>query len=250
MRRLLGLLVGALLVAACGGGQQQLSGSTTLTVLAAASLSGALGEIGQRFHSAHQDVQTKMSFGASSTLGAQIAQGAPADVFASADDPSMATVTKASLVDGSPHVFARNRLAVIVGRGNPKGIHGLQDLARNDLVVVLCAPQVPCGRYARQSLGKAGVTVKPKSDEADVKSVVSKVVAGEADAGIVYVTDITATAGKADAVDIPAPDNVEASYPIAVISSSPNRAAARNFVDFVTRSEGQQVLQRFGFQSP
>jgi molybdate transport system substrate-binding protein len=186
----------------------------------------------------------ELNFGGSSTLAAQITQGAPADVFASADQPNMQKVVDAGLA-GAPATFATNRLQLVVGPGNPKGIRSLADLARPGLVVVLCAPAVPCGTYAAQALGKAGVTVHPASQEQDVKAVVTKVQLGEADAGIVYRTDVRAAGAAVAGVDIPADQNVTAEYPIAELKGA--SPAAAGFVDFVRSPEGQLILGGFGF---
>lgn len=223
--------------------------SGDVTVLAAGSLTEAFTAIGEEFESAHPGVGVTFGFGASSTLAQQALDGAPADLLAGADEETMRKA-----VDGGaaadPVVFARNRLAVLVGRGNPKQIKGLEDLSRSDVVLVLCAVQVPCGRFAAQALEKAGVTAAPKSYEETVKAVVSRVALGEADAGIVYVTDARAAAGRADRVEIPDADNVTAAYPLAVLEQSRNPEAAAAFRDFVAGAEGQRILAGFGFLSP
>src|SRR4029453_4882660 len=157
-------------------------------------------------------------------LATQIQQGAPADVFASADIPNMGKVK--DLV-GTPQNFASNLLAIVVEKGNPKGVKGLDDLASPDLMVVLAAEEGPAGKYAKQILDQAGVTVKPVSQEDNVKAVVTKVSLGEADAGIVYVTDVTAGGDKVEGVDIPEDQNVTATYPIATVKASKNRGAGQ-----------------------
>jgi molybdate transport system substrate-binding protein len=151
---------------------------------------------------------------------------------------------------GSPRVFATNRLQIVVAAGNPKGITGLADLVRPGLVVVLCGPAVPCGRYATQALQKAGVRVVPASQETDVKAVVSKVALGEADAGIVYVTDVKAGGAKVQGIAIPGNQNVVATYPIAVVKAASHGRAAQAFVDFVLSPQGQRILASFGFGGP
>jgi molybdate transport system substrate-binding protein len=191
----------------------------------------------------------KLSFGGSSTLVAQIEQGAIGDVFASADQPNMQKAVDARLVAGAPSTFAHNRLEVVVGAGNPKHIAGLSDLTHSGLVVVLCAPGVPCGRYATQALQKAGVTVKPASQETDVKAVVSKVALGEADAGIVYVTDVKAAGAAVQGVEIPLSQNVVADYPVAVLKDSQNGPLAKAFVSYLL-GPGQPTLARYGFTGP
>jgi molybdate transport system substrate-binding protein len=189
------------------------------------------------------------TFSGSSTLVSQIQQGAVGDIFASADQPNMQKLINAGLTAESPIVFAHNDLEIVVGKGNPKHITSLVDLARSGLVVVLCAPAVPCGRYAAQSLRKAGVTVNPASEEADVKAVLSKVALNEADAGIVYVTDVKAAGAAVEGVAIAPALNVVAEYPIVILKDSQNRALARAFVSYVL-TDGRRILARYGFINP
>ena len=250
------------LVAACGDDSS--SGTTAapdvtaqegqatgdVTVFAAASLTAAFTEIGDAFHAANQDANVTFNFAGSSDLVGQIAQGAPADVFASADTSNMTKLTDAGDNGSDPVVFATNQLEIIVAPGNPKGITGLADLSNPDLSVVLCAPEVPCGKYAQQALDTAGVTVTPKSLEENVKGVVAKVTLGEADAGIVYVTDVTAAGDKAAGVEIPTDQNVVAQYPIAVTKEAGNPEAAQAFIDFVLSDAGQLILEKYGFGAP
>ena len=249
------LAVIALLLSACGAGDDApasqgqgpggaLAGS--VTVLAASSLTESFTEIGRRFEAAHPGVDVTFSFDASSTLVQQVKAGAPADALATADEASMQQAVDAGAV-ASPAVFARNRLAVVVARGNPRGIRSLADMARSGLIVVLCAPDVPCGRFGRQVLDRAGVRVAPRSLEPNVKGVVSKVVLGEADAGIVYATDVKAAGDKAEGVDIPPEQNGVASYPIATLRSPRNREVADAFTAFVRSEDGRSVLTAAGF---
>jgi molybdate transport system substrate-binding protein len=241
------------LVSACGptaplsAGQSGPSG--TLTVFAASSLNAAFTTIGAGFEKRHPGTMVKFNFAASSSMAAQIQQGALGDVFASADQPNMQKLIQAGLTAESPIVFARNDLEIVVGKGNPKHVKALADLARSGLVVVLCAPAVPCGHYAAQALQKAGVSVKPASQEADVKSVLSKVALGEADAGLVYVTDVKAAGAAVEGVAIPSVLNVVAEYPIVILKDSQNRALARAFVSYVL-ADGRQTLARYGFTNP
>jgi len=221
-----------------------------LTVFAAASLTGAFGEIGKAFSQANPGATVTFSFDASSALAQQIAQGAPADVFASADTTNMDKVTKANLNGTAPVIFATNLLTIIVPKGNPKGITGVADLDNPGTKVVLCAAQVPCGKYANQILAKANVKVTPVSLEENVKGVVTKVTSGEADAGIVYVTDVTAAGPSAQAVAIPADLNVVAQYPIATVKASKNTAADAAFIAYVMGPEGQAILAKYGFMKP
>lgn len=233
-------------LASCGSE----SATTTLEVSAAASLTGAFGEIEKAYEEANPGVDIVLNFASSSDLVTQIVEGAPVDVFASADTKNMDKVAQANLIDGDPHVFATNSLRIIVAPGNPLHITGLADLARSELVYVTCDPSVPIGRYAQEALAAAGVEVTPASFEESVKGIVAKVTAGEADAGIVYTTDVLAAGERAEGVDIPADFNVSARYPIAVLKSSDSSDAARKFVDFVNSSEGSTILTRFGFGAP
>ncbi len=223
--------------------------SGTITVFAASSLTAAYTAIGRDFEKAHPGSMIKLSFGGSSTLVAQIQQGAIGDIFASADQPNMQKAVDAGLVAESPSIFAHNRLEIVVGAGNPKHITGLSNLAQSGLIVVLCAPAVPCGRYAAQALQKAGMTVKPASQETDVKAVVSKVALGEADAGIVYVTDVKAAGSGVQGVEIPLSLNVVADYPVAILKDSQNAPLAKAFVSYLLGA-GQPTLARYGFTGP
>ena len=188
----------------------------------------------------------KVTLGSSGNFFTQIQNGAPADVVATADQASMQTLVAASLVE-APTVFTRNRLEIAVAPGNPKGIKGLADLAAPGLTVVLADASVPAGKFAKQALQKAGVTVTPKSLELDVKSVLQKVAIGEADAGIVYVTDVTAARTSVARVPIPDAQNVIATYPIAVVKASKHHTAAAAFVDEIVAGSGQHALQAQGF---
>jgi molybdate transport system substrate-binding protein len=239
----------ALTLAGCGGGGEPSGGSASpgeLKVFAAASLTAAFGELGERFTAANGGTRVTFNFAGSQALATQIRQGAPADVFASAD---IANMDKVKDLVATPRSFASNLLQIVVEQGNPKGVTGLGDLARGDLKVVLAAEEVPAGRYAKQVLDKAGVAVRPVSQEDSVKAVVTKVSLGEADAGIVYVTDVTA-GGKVEGVDIPDQQNVVATYPIATVKASGRQERAQAFVDLVRSAEGQGVLRSFGFLPP
>ena len=256
-RAALALACLTLLVVSCGttssegeteGSEASLSGS--VTVSAAASLQGAFTEIKAAFESAHPNIDVTLNFGASSSLAQQIIAAAPVDVFASADEATMAKVFDAGLVGQQPIIFATNSLEIIVRKDNPSQITELSDLAQSGLIYVTCAPEVPIGTYSAAVLRKAGVTVTPASLEPDVKSIVAKVSAGEADAGIVYATDIAATKGAASGVLIPAEINITAKYPIAAISTSRRTSRAQAWIDFVTGPEGQRILKANGFGIP
>ena len=233
-------------VAACGTGSATSSadGPRELNVFAAASLTEAFTELGDRFTAEHPGVTVAFNFAGSNDLVTQLQQGAPADVLATADAGNM---EEAASLTGAPQAFAGNELVIAVEPGNPEGISGLADLAGEDLKVVLAAPEVPAGKYAQEALAKAGVTVQPVSLEVSVKGVVTKVSLGEADAGIAYVTDVAAARGKIDGIAIPADLNVVATYPIATLRDAADPADAQAFVDLVLSAEGQAVLAEYGF---
>jgi molybdate transport system substrate-binding protein len=241
----------ALLLAGCGGGDEPAGGGTAaspgeLKVFAAASLTAAFGQLGERFTAAN-GTKVTFNFAGSQALATQLRQGAPADVFASADTANMDKVR--DLV-GTPQSFAGNLLQIVVEQGNPKDVRGLDGLARKDVKVVLAAEEVPAGRYARQLLDQAGVRVQPVSLEDNVKAVVTKVSLGEADAGIVYATDVAAGGDEVEGVGIPTEQNVAATYPIATVKASRSQDRAQAFVDLVRSAAGQAVLHSFGFLPP
>jgi molybdate transport system substrate-binding protein len=236
------------LAASCGDDGSE--AGEAITVFAASSLSEAFTAIAGAFEAANPGAAVNFSFAASSDLAAQIAEGAPADVFASADLINMTRLTEAGNTTGEPVVFAGNVAEIIVAAGNPEGITGVDDLANEDLIVVLCAPEVPCGRYANTILQNADVALTPKSLEQNVKAVVTKVTLGEADAGIVYATDLVAAGADASGVAIPEDINVVAEYPIAVIRGSSQVSQAQAFVDFVVGEQGRQILSKYGFLAP
>ena len=244
-RKLLGLIAVGIL-AACGQSATGAPGParTTLAVFAAASLQPAFDRVGARLL-ATRNVDATFSYAGTQTLTTQIIQGAPADVFASADTAHLAAV--AGLLEEPASVFAHNRLEIAVAKGNPKGIHSLADLARSGLVVVLADPSVPAGKYAQQALTKAGVTVRPASLEQQVTGVLSKVALGEADAGVVYVSDVV-TSGKVDGVRIPDDQNVIADYPVGILKSTQNVAGSKAFVSLLLSADGQSLLKAAGFE--
>ena len=246
------LAVAALVLAACGGDDNSSSGGSSgsaneIKVFAAASLTAAFTELGQRYTSANGGTKVTFNFAGSQALATQIRQAAPADVFASADTTNM---DKVKDLVGTPQNFASNLLQIVVEKGNSKAVKGLDDLANPDLKVVLAAPDVPAGKYAAEALNTAKVTVKPVSEEDNVKAVVTKVSLGEADAGIVYVTDVTAGGDKVQGVDIPKDQNVTATYPIATVKAGKAQDKAQAFMDLVLSDQGQQVLKQYGFLPP
>jgi molybdate transport system substrate-binding protein len=235
--------------AACGG-DSGASSTNSIVVFAASSLTEVFNEVGQAFTAQHPDVTVSFNFAGSSELVAQLVQGAPADVLATADDLTMARLVDAGENRTEPIVIARNTFQIIVERGNPKGIADLADLADPDLIVVMCAETVPCGKGAATMLSNAGASVTAKSLEDRAKGVVTKVTTGEADAGIVFVTDVIAAGSAADGVVIPADVNATTDYPIVVTRSASNPTTAQAFVDFVASAAGRAILASYGFLTP
>ncbi|SRR6266550_943027 len=241
----------ALLLVACASPNATVTPQIKdLNVFAAASLTDAFNKAGDEFAKSNARVRFIFNFGSSSTLATQITNGAPADIFASADEANMQKIVDGKLTDGVPALFAGNRLAIAVAAGNPKQVTALADLARPGLVVVLAAPTVPAGKYAVDSLAKAGVKITPASQELDVRSVLNKVALGEADAGIVYVTDVLSAGSRVGSVAIPVQQQIVARYPVAVVTGAKNPQLARAFVDYLVSEDGQRLLAGFGFSRP
>lgn len=232
-----------------GGGASSARVQGEITVFAAASLTEAFTAIGRQFEAAHPGTKVTFSFGPSSGLANQITAGAPADVFAPASTSEMQRVADAGAVR-TWRAFATNVLEIAVPPPNPAGVTGVADLARPGVKVVLCQAQVPCGTVAAKVLANAGVRVTAVSQEADVKAVLSKVVLGEADAGVVYATDVRAAGAKVKGIEIPAGVNASTQYPIAALEQATNAPTARAFVDFVLSDAGRSVLSAAGFQAP
>jgi molybdate transport system substrate-binding protein len=261
IRRVLAVgLVLAFVLAACGGDDTSSSSSSSTTaasrlsgplnVFAAASLTEAFTDEQTTLKTKAHGLSLSLNFAGSQALVTQIQQGAPADVFASADQKNMNKLVSAGLVE-TPKVFARNKLEIAVAPGNPKHITGLADLERSGVTLVLEDASVPAGNYARQAFAKAGLPApKPASNELDVKSTLAKLTSGDADAVIVYVTDVKAAGSKVEGVDIPDNQNVVATYPIAAIKASKYLAAAQGFVDEIVHGSGQQALHARGFLAP
>ncbi|HJS72568.1 MAG TPA: molybdate ABC transporter substrate-binding protein [Acidimicrobiia bacterium] len=220
-----------------------------LLISAAASLTDAFGEIETVFEDANPGVDVVLNLGPSSGLREQILEGAPADVFAPANTSNMDQVVEAG-VAADPEIFVRNLLQIATPSGNHGEVEGLEDFGREGLFIGLCAEGVPCGDFAREALANAGVTPAIDSNEPDVRALLTKVEAGELDAGIVYVTDVLSTGGSVEGVDIPEDQNVVAEYPIATLAGAPNPDAATAFVEFVLSEEGQAILVEYGFASP
>jgi molybdate transport system substrate-binding protein len=240
------LVLGVALVVASGC-QSKPAGDVYLRVLAAQSLSPSFVQLKAAFERKHARVNLDAAFGGSSLLATQLEQGAPGDVFIAADEATMATVAKAKLLDGRATLVAGNRLEIVVPAANPKHIAALADLNRPGTIVALCDTAVPCGRYAAQAFANAGVPVPNASRETNVGGVVTKVAAGEVDAGVVYVTDVKAAGNRVLGIAIPTSQNVVARYPAAVLKTSNHATEARAFVSFLQSAAGQRILRRFGF---
>ncbi len=257
MKRWIAAVAAVVLVsstAACGSDDSDKGssggGTKTLTVYAAASLTATFTEIGRKFEADHEGVNVKFSFGGSSDLVAQIQEGAPADVFASADTANMDKATGDDLVDGDPVDFATNTLEIAVPPDNPAGVAAFQDLAKPTTKVVVCAPEVPCGAAAQKVEESTKVTLKPVSEEQSVTDVLNKVETGEADAGLVYVTDVKTAGDKVKGVTFPESSSAVNTYPIGALADSENKDLAKEFVDLVTGADGQQILADAGFAKP
>ena len=224
----------------------ELDGS--ITVFAAASLTDAFGQVADDFVEANPAVDVELNLAGSSALREQILAGAPSDVFASANTSNMDQVVEAGAAD-EPEIFTRNALEIVVPAGNPAGVDGLDDFADPDLLIGLCADAVPCGDLGRQALADAGVTPAPDTDEPDVRSVLTKVAAGELDAGLVYRSDVVAAGDDVEGIEIPDDVNVIAEYPIATLSASGAPEVADAFVEFVLSDDGQAILASWGFST-
>ncbi|MBT2489301.1 molybdate ABC transporter substrate-binding protein [Streptomyces sp. ISL-96] len=239
------------LLAACGGeGGEKAgakAGSSEITVLAAASLTDVFTAAGAAYEKEHAGTKVTFSFNGSQELASQVRQGVPADALVTADTKTMEGLKENT---GEPVVIAKNRLTIATARGNPEKIGGLKDLSRSGLKVVLAAPEVPVGRYSQKILDGADVKVKPVSQEPNVRAVLSKVELGEADAGLVYVTDAAAAGGKVTTVAVPDAQNAVASYPAAVLDDSGHGEEASDFVKWLASPKAQKLLRDAGFQAP
>lgn len=235
-------LVGPL--GACGGGDDD----TTITVLAASSLTGTFTELADRFEADHPGVHVKLAFDSSATLAQQAVDGAPADVLATADTATMDDAEGALASD--PELFATNTMVLVTPAGNPADVSGFADLANGDVTFVACVPTAPCGKVAAALLDDNAITLPPASLEVDVKSVLAKVTSDEADAGLVYATDAVAAGDEVESFEVPHAQEELTSYPIAPLTQASDDALAQEFVDLVTSPEGRQVLKDAGFGAP
>ncbi|QXJ24985.1 molybdate ABC transporter substrate-binding protein [Actinomadura graeca] len=241
---LLALLALPVLLAGCGGS----SGPVTLTVLAASSLTEAFSEMGVAYTQAHPGVRLRFEFGGSQEMAERLSDHDPGDVLVTADAESMREADR--YLTGPRPIVAHNSLTIAVGPGNPRRIQGLQDLTRPGLRVVVGAGTVPVGRYTRQVLGRAGLTVRWRSEEISARAVLDRVRAGEADAGLVYITDLASAGAAASSVPIPASLNVTAAYPASAVKDGPHEDAADAFVSWLVTPAAQRLFNKYGFASP
>ncbi|SDF83360.1 molybdate ABC transporter substrate-binding protein [Klenkia brasiliensis] len=258
-------VAGLLALTACGGSTSSGAASSsssaasssgggaltgTLTVFAAASLTDVFTDLGDQLMADNPDLDITFNFAGSSALATQITQGAPADVFASANQTQMTVVTDAGLAEGDPTVFTENVLEIAVPQGNPAGVTGLSDFADPDLTLAICAPDVPCGAAAEQVFEAAGITAQPDTLEEDVRAALTKVELGEVDAALVYASDVQAAGDQVEGIEFPEAEDAVNEYPICTLTGSQNPEAAQAFVDLVESDTGQQALADAGFRSP
>ncbi len=234
----------AVLGVSCAGGAVEKP--VTITVLAAASLTDAFTEMGEAFSAERPEVQVRFNFGASSGLATQVLQGAPGDILAVADQAAADAVVAAGEASAAPQVFAHNSMEIAVPVGNPGGVTGLGDFARPELLIGACAEEVPCGRIGRRLLHRASVAPAIDTNEADVRSLLTKIEAGELDAGLVYRSDVMAGEGAVEGIEVAGAAEVLASYPIVALAGATAREEAQAFVAFVRSGEGQRILTGHG----
>ncbi|MEE1649873.1 molybdate ABC transporter substrate-binding protein [Brachybacterium sp. J144] len=240
----------ALLAAGCGGGGEEAGSAeeaVTLQVFAAASLQEPFEEFGQQFEDEHDGVTVEFNVAGSSTLVEQIQQGAPADVFASADERNMAKLTDVGLEAADPVDFTTNTLMIAVPAGNPGGVTDLASLTEEGLNLVVCAPEVPCGAASETVEQAAGLEFSPVSEEQSVTDVLNKVTSGEADAGLVYVTDVRKAGDAVEGIAFPEASKAVNVYPITTVKDAAHAELGQEFIDLVTGEAGQSVLAEYGF---
>ncbi|HET7358477.1 MAG TPA: molybdate ABC transporter substrate-binding protein [Nocardioidaceae bacterium] len=244
------LLLAGLLAGCASSGGSGSGGAGPLTVLAASSLTEAFGRLGRTFEKQHPGVHVRFSFDSSATLAEQVAQGAPADVLATADTRTMHTVVAAQANDGKPLLFATNTLVLAVPKDNPAHVTGIADLDQPGVKYLACVSSAPCGALSDTLLKANHVSAPPVSREVDVKSVLSKLELGEADAGLVYATDVRSSQGKVTALQIPHAAQHLNEYPIVALTGSGHPTLARDWVELMRSPAGQQALRAAGFGAP
>ncbi|MCK0110821.1 molybdate ABC transporter substrate-binding protein [Ornithinimicrobium sp. F0845] len=233
---------------AAGGGASEVTGD--IAVFAAASLTDTFTELGEQFEAAHPGTTVTFNFAGSSTLAQQIIGGAPVDVFAAASPATMAQVTDEGLAEGEPTVFVRNRLEIAVPAGNPAGVSGLEDFTDEDLIIALCAEEVPCGAASVRVFEAAGLTPAPDTYEQDVRATLTKVELGEVDAALVYRTDVMVAGDSVEGIEFPESDGAVNDYPLVALAEAPNADGAQAFIDFVLGDAGREALGAAGFDLP
>lgn len=248
-RALVSALAPIIFISACTSSSES-QAQTTIEVYAASSLATPFEYAGLAFEGDHPGVKVQFNLGASSDLARFVQEGAPADVFASADVANMDKVESEDLLASPSVVFATNYLEIIVEKGNPLNISSLEDLSNPDLIFVTTNPDVPIGQYTAEVLRKAGVSITPDSFESNVKGIMLKVASGEADAGIVYHSEVIASDGQVEGIKIPTEFNIVAKYPIGIIKNSANKKVAQEFIDFLLSPRGQALLTQYGFKTP
>lgn len=236
----------AIVAAGCAGGSAGPVAGDSLSVFAAASLSDAFGELAAAFERVDPEARVALNLGPSSGLREQILAGAPADVYASADQDDMKRLVDAGLVREAS-VFVHNDLQIAVPAGNPARVRNLGDFGRSELLIGICAQEVPCGRFAREALRRAGVTSEPDTNALNVRALLTQIENGELDAGVVYRTDVLSARDKVEGIDIPADQNVTAAYPIAALTNASDVDRAAAFVAFVLSDQGRRILASYGF---
>ena len=236
----------------CGAPEGSSDGEVTgtVTVFAAASLTEVFTQLGQQLEGEHPGLDVRFNFAGSSALATQLTQGAPADVFASADTDQMDVVTNNGLVSTAPALFATNTLVIAVPAGNPGAVTGLADLADEGRTIALCAPEVPCGAAAERVFDAAGLTAAPDTLEEDVRAALTKVELGEVDAALVYATDVRAAGDTVEGIEFAEAADARNGYPVCTLTDAPNPAGARAFAELVTSDEGREVLASAGFGAP
>jgi len=242
MKRFLTVILAGLVLTVIAACQTQ----QTITVLAAASLTESFDEIKAAYEKEHPGVTVQISYGSSATLAAQITSGAPADVFASANTTTMASLARGG-VEVSPQTLTTNVLQIAVPPGNPGRVAGLADFARPELRIALCAEDVPCGAAAEELFAQLGIVPRPDTLEVDVKATLNKVQLGEVDAALVYRTDVVAAGDKVLGLPTPGAEKVVNTYQIAALPEAADRAAAEAFVAYVLSPVGQQAIRKYGF---
>ena len=263
-RRVGPLALGLLLLAAgCGGSGDDARGGApgaspgtgedvagTVRVFAAASLTDAYSDVAEAFEAEHPGVSVELNLAGSSSLVDQVVEGSPADVVATADERTMGRLASEGLLGDAPRIVAENTLELVVPSGNPGEVAALADLGDDGLLVGVCSPDVPCGALAERVLHRAGVDPAPDTEEPNVRALLTKLVSGDLDVGLVYRSDALAAGDAVERIDVPDLDAVTTPYPVAPVADSDNPAAAAALVDFVAGPQGRRILADNGFMVP